>query len=120
MNKTVLASASCYTQLYYLNSEFESLPTDIRNELRYICIPLAEKLHGIFTIGFYDDSSIYIEASGEEVDYDFDDIGSQLEIKKLQNDNKEFFRTLSLWYIVYKTKDGENLKEKLIKSKKEN
>lgn len=103
MDKIILISASSYTQMYHLNPEFKSLPTDIRNELRYICIPLAEKLHCIFTIGFYNDGSIYIEASAEEVDYDFDEIGSQLEIKKLQKEKAELLKALQLWYKLYKT-----------------
>lgn len=109
MDKIVLVSASSYTQMYYLNPEFKSLPTDIRNKLRYICIPLAEKLHCIFTIGFYNDGSIYIEASAEEVDYDFDEIGSQLEIKKVQKEKAKLLKALQLWYKLYKTTDIKNI-----------
>lgn len=118
MEKIVLASASCYNQLYYLNPEFNELPTDIRNELRYICVPLAEKLHGIFTVGFYTDGSVYMEATGEEVDVDFDEIGSKLEVKKLESLKKEFLKALQLWYVVYKTPEGEKLKEILVKEDK--
>lgn len=118
MEKIVLASASCYNQLYYLNPEFNELPTDIRNELRYICVPLAEKLHGIFTVGFYTDGSVYMEATGEEVDVDFDEIGSKLEVKKLESQKKEFLKALQLWYVVYKTPEGEKLKERLVKEDK--
>lgn len=112
MDKIVLVSASSYTQMYYLNPEFKSLPTEIRNELRYICIPLAEKLHCIFTIGFYNNGLIYIETSAEEVDYDFDEIGSQLEIKRLQKEKATFFETLQLWYKLYKTTNIKNIIDK--------
>jgi len=113
MEKEVLVSASCYKQLYYINKEFNNLPTDIKNKLKVICVSLAEKLHCIFSIGFYKDGTIYIEARGDETDYNFDDIGSQLEIKKLQKDESELFKSLNLWYIIYKTEKGKKLKDKL-------
>ncbi len=116
MEKVVLSSASFYTQKYYLNPEFDTLPTDIRNQLRYICIPLAEKLHCIFTIGFYSNGSVYIETKAEEVDYDYDDIGSKLEIKKLEKEKEEFFETLRLWYFIYKTSKGNEIKEKFLQN----
>lgn len=116
MEKTVLASASCYTQMYYLNKDFEKLPTNIKTELRYICVPLAEKLHCIFSIGFYDNGNLYLEAQAENSDFNFDEIGSQLEIKKLQAGKESFFKSLKLWFLIFKTPEGEKLKQKLIKS----
>lgn len=113
MEKKVLASASCYKQLYYLNQEFDSLPTDIKNNLKVICVSLAEKLHCIFSIGFYEDGTVYIETTSEEADYNFDEIGAKLEIKQLQKKEAEFFKSLKLWYIIYKTDKGKKIKDKL-------
>lgn len=104
MNKIVMYAASCYNQKYYFNTEFEDLPIEVKNEIKTVCVSLAEKLHCIFVIGFYVDGTVYIETQSEESDYNFDDIGSQLEIKKLQKEKEELFKSLKLWYNVKKIK----------------
>jgi (p)ppGpp synthase/HD superfamily hydrolase len=114
MEKQVLATASYYNQKYFINPTFNDIPASIRNELRVICIGFAEKLHGIFTIGFYEDGEVYLETSAEEADYQFDEIGGHLEIKELQKEKKELFRTLRLWYMIYRTSQGEIIKELLL------
>ncbi len=103
MKKKVVLSASYYTQKYYSNPEFDGIPTAVRNEMREICISLAEKLHGIFTIGFYENGEIYFEAQAEESDYDFDEIGAPLEIKQLEKEKSELIRMLTIWYRIFKT-----------------
>lgn len=113
MDKQIMASASYYTQKYYMNQEFEGLPTEIRNEIRIICIHLAEKLHGIFTIGFYGNGEVFLQSQGEEVDYDYDEIGATLEIKKLEQEHKELIRALQMWYVVYKTAKRHEVKKML-------
>jgi (p)ppGpp synthase/HD superfamily hydrolase len=110
MEKKVIFSASYYTQKYYSNPEFDGIPTAIRNEIRMICISLAEKLHTIFTIGFYENGEIYFEARSEESDYDFDEIGVPLEIKKLETEESELLKKLRIWYRIYKSPEGETIK----------
>lgn len=114
--KVVLVSASCYNQKYFMNSDFNDLPIEARNRLRVICITLAEKIHGIFSVGFYDDGSVFLESVGDDVDHDYDDIGAKLEIERLKIEEKELIRTLGLWYSVFKTKEGQQVKEELYKS----
>ena len=48
-------------------------------------------------------------------DFDFDDIGAELEIKRLQREKKELLKALELWYAVYFTEEGEKIKEELLK-----
>lgn len=115
MNKHVLASASYYTQKYFINEEFTELPTEIRNEIRVICIALAEKIHGVFTMGFYDNGQVFMESTGEEVDYDYDDIGAQLEMKRLETEKKELLKAMQLWFAVYKTEEGHQLQKEVLK-----
>jgi hypothetical protein len=80
-----------------------------------MCIIMAAKTRGIFTIGFYQEGTVYLESSGEENGL-YDEIGARLEIKKLQTEEKEFIKTLQLWYILFKTEEGKlqllNLKNK--------
>lgn len=114
MEKTTIAAASFYRQGYSFNTEFDGLPADIKNEIRIICTSLAQKLHGVFTMGFYGgDGSIYFEAFGEETDYNFDEIGAKLEVDKLTAEKKELIKTLGLWYAVFKTEQGKEIRDNL-------
>lgn len=114
MEKTTIAAASFYKQGYSFNPEFDELPVDIKNEIRIICTLLAQKLHGVFTIGFYSgDGSIYFEAYGEETDYNFDEIGAKLEVDKLTAEKKDLIKALGLWYTVFKTEQGKKIRDNL-------
>lgn len=110
MEKKVIFSASYYTQKYYSNPEFDGLPIAVRNELKMICISLAEKLHGIFIIGFYENGDLYFEARAEENDYDFDEIGAPLEIKKIEKEKSQLLHKLRLWYRIFITSDGQTIR----------
>lgn len=113
MDKKILFSASYYTQKYYSNPEFNAIPASIRNEIKEICISMAEKLHGIFTMGFYENGEIFFEVRSEESDYDFDEIGVPLEIKKIESEKKELLKALMLWYKIFMTKEGQTIIEKI-------
>ena len=74
---------------------------------------MAEKLHGIFTMGFYENGEIFFEVRSEESDYDFDEIGVPLEIKKIESEKKELLKALKLWYKIFMTKEGQTIIEKI-------
>lgn len=101
LDKIIICTASCYNKKYYFNPELNRLPEKIKKELKVISICLAEKLHGIFTIGFYSDSSIFIESTADELDCNYDEIGSMLEIEKLKKEEKELLNSLQSWYKIY-------------------
>lgn len=107
--KTVVCTASCYNRKHYFNPEMNKIPQKVKDELKIIAICLAEKLHGIFTIGFYPDGSVFLESTGDDFDCDYDEIGSVLEIEKLKKEEKELFDSLQLWY--------KNIYQKQIKNK---
>lgn len=98
MKKEILASASTYKKKFYFNSKFNSLPDKIKLELQTIVVCVAEKIHGVFTIGFFEDGRLYFETAATENDFDFDDIGAGLEINKLSREEDELIRSLEKWY----------------------
>ena len=120
MEKEILVTASYYKQKYYFNPKFDAIPAEIRNEIRALCIMTAEKIHGVLTLGFYRNGDIFFEASGEETDYEYDEIGAQLEIKEIKREKMEMFASLRLWYLMYQTKYGEVFREILILVNNEN
>lgn len=117
MKKKVLAAASYETQKYFLEPDFSSLPEGIQEEIRTICIVLAQKLCCTFLIGFYENGAIYFDVVKPENCFDFDDIGAELEIKSLEKEKAELIKSLKLWYLVYYTEEGEALKKELLKNK---
>lgn len=104
MCKSVLSAASCYKQKYYLNPDYEKLPEPVQKELRILCVSFAEKVHGVFSLGFYEDGSLYLETSGEEDDWDYDEIGAKLEIDRLKIEKKELFHSLQVYWQVFNVK----------------
>ena len=78
------------------------LPEAVKEELKAIVASMAEKLHCIFTLGFYDDGDVFLEASSDENDFDFDEIGAGLEIERIKREREELLNSLNLWYKVYK------------------
>ncbi|WP_317855618.1 DUF6145 family protein [Chakrabartyella piscis] len=106
MSKKVLAAASCVEQKYFLEAEFSKLPEQIQEEIKVICVTLAEKLGCTFLMGFYEDGELYFETIKYETDINFDEIGAELEIKELRRKKKELLASLELWYRVFFTKEG--------------
>lgn len=114
MSRKVLAAAGFEQQKYYLEKEFAFLPEAIQEDLRRICIFLAEKLSCTFLMGFEENGDLYFETVKREDDFDFDEIGAELEIKELQRKEKELLRALELWYVIFFTKEGEKAKQELL------
>ena len=103
MEKQIFITASYYKQKYYANPRFDGLPADIRNHMRDLSIMLAEKLHGVISLGFYPSGDVFYEIDAEEGDFEFDHIGAKLELKEIEQENKERFKTMKLWYLMYQT-----------------
>lgn len=102
LKKTVLSAASCYNKKYYIEPNMEKkLPTQIKEEIKALVASMAEKLHCIFTLGFYEDGSVYIETMSNESDFDFDEIGAGLETERIKREKADLFNSLSLWYNIY-------------------
>ena len=115
MEKQILAIASYEKQKYFIEPKFEALPEEIQKELKVICVLTAQKLCCTFLIGFKKEGDIYFETIKSKQCIDFDDIGAELEIKKIQLENKDLLKALKVWYIVFFTEQGEKLKQELLK-----
>ncbi len=100
MEKEVIVMASVYKQKYYFNEKFKDLPKEVVKELKETVIILAEKLHCEVSINFFD-GEILMEANALEYDYNYDEIGSALEIKKFEREKGETIEGLKMWYKIY-------------------
>ncbi|WP_313528223.1 DUF6145 family protein [Anaerotignum sp.] len=115
MSDFILAAASYEKQKYFLEPKFQTLPESIQEEVQIICVTTAQKLGCTFLMGFRDDGEIYFETVKGEDDINFDEIGSELEVKEICRVHKELIASLRVWFTVFFTKDGEELKDELLK-----
>ncbi len=97
----VLCGANAYEQKYYLNPEFEGMPSQIKEELQILCVLYTEEIGGIFTMEFDEDGNLLLRTNSESNDFMYDEIGSELRIKQLLQDRQELFRSLELYYRVF-------------------
>ena len=101
MSKVTLCGASYYEQKYYFNPDFGKLPTVIQEELQIMVVSYTEKVGGVLTLVFDEDGNLQFEVRSLDGDGRFDEIGSALEIKRLQTEKQEFLESLEQFYQVF-------------------
>ena len=105
----VLCAASAYEQKFYLNPEFDALPGEIKQELQIMCVLYTEDVGGILLLTFDEEGNLELKVDHEENDFAFDEIGSVLKIKELQQTKAELFESLELFFKIFYL--GEEFKE---------
>lgn len=97
----VLCAASSYEQKYYLNPEFESLPEAVKQELQIVCVLYTADVGGVLLLVFDENGNLELKVEHNEGDFSFDEIGSVLKIKELQDTKEELFKSLEMFYKVF-------------------
>ena len=97
----VLCAASSYEQKYYLNPEFESLPEAVKQELQIMCVLYTADVGGVLLLVFDENGNLELKVEHNEGDFSFDEIGSVLKIKELQDTKEELFMSLEMFYKVF-------------------
>ncbi len=100
-DKIVLCGANSYEEKYYLNEDFAGLPEQIRQELQIMCVLYTADIGGVLMLEFAEDGTLLFNVQCDEMDLLFDEIGSQLKIKELQNTKKELLQSLEMYYKVF-------------------
>ena len=117
MEKKVLAGASREKQKYFFEPAFNEIPQSVKDEIRNICILMSERLGCTFLMSFEETGDLVFEIIKNEGDFDFDDIGAELEIKSLKSEKKELIKALKLWYVINMTDEGVKIREELLREK---
>ena len=99
--KIVLCGANSYEEKYYLNPDFEQLPDHVKDELKIMCVLYVNDVGGILTLVYEENGDLYFEVTSAEGDAMFDEIGSRLKIKQLQQEKAELLQSLQLYYRVF-------------------
>lgn len=114
-DKIVLCGASAYEQKYYFNQDFNSLPEAVKQELQIMCVLYTEEIGGILTLEFDDDGNLQFKTEALDADAMYDEIGSVLKIKKIQEEKRELLESLETYYRVFflgETPEENGLEEK--------
>ena len=95
-DKIVLCGANSY-------EDFKSLPSQVQDELKIMCVLYVHDVGGILTLVFEENGELEFEVTSAEGDPMFDEIGSRLKIKEIQTDEKkqELLTQLQLYYKVF-------------------
>lgn len=99
--RVVLCVSNAYEKKYYLNEDFEALPKGIKDELKIMCVLYTEDVGGVLSLVFEEDGTLVFDVNADEGDLLYDEIGSILLIKKLQEEKKELLESLELYYKVF-------------------
>lgn len=108
-DEVVLCGSSAYTKKFYLNEDFENLPGQIKDDLKILCVLYTEDVGGTLQLVFNEEGSLTFRTECEENDFMYDEIGSVLKIKQLQQTKKDLFEALEMFYKIFFL--GEELEE---------
>ena len=111
-DNVILCVASKYEEKYYLNEDFENLPSSIQRELQIMCVLFTEEIGGILTLEFDKAGNLNFITAANEGDLLYDDIGRALKIKQIREDRKELLEALETYYKVFflgESLDAEDL-----------
>ncbi len=100
-DEVVLCAASAYEQKFYLNPDFEQLPSQVKDELKIMCVLYTEDVGGILQMFFDADGHLCFRPEADEGDYLYDEIGSVLKIKQYQQTKQELLEALEMYYRVF-------------------
>ncbi len=96
----ILCASSAYKKQFYLNPEFNGLPEQVQEELKILCVLFTEDVGGILVMKFDEEGNLRMETSSNEGDLLYDEIGSVLKIKQIQNMQSDLLESLELYFRV--------------------
>ncbi|MBQ8185090.1 MAG: hypothetical protein IJ036_04820 [Lachnospiraceae bacterium] len=99
--RVVLCGANSYEEKYYFNEDFSALPQTIQDELKIMCVLFTNEIGGVLTLEFEEEGTLCFQVTCAEDDFFFDEIGSELKIRKLQKEKAELLQSLELFYKVF-------------------
>lgn len=98
---TVLCGASAYSRKYFFNPDFSILPQRVQDELHILCVLFTEDVGGILTLSFDEEGTLRLNTEAEETDVSYDEIGAGLKIRQMQEEKRELFESLEMFYKVF-------------------
>ena len=81
----------------------------MRDELKIMCVLYTEGVGGTLQLVYDEDGNLEFRTEAEDGDLLYDEIGSVLKIKQLQNTKRELLEALELYFRVFFL--GEEMEE---------
>ncbi len=100
-DEIVLCGASAYTKKFYLNEDFANLPDHVIDELKILCVLFTEDVGGTLQLVFDEKGNLNLRTEYEENDFAYDEIGSVLKIKQIQQTKYELLEKLEMYFKVF-------------------
>ena len=100
-DKVILCVSNAYEKKYYMNEQFSSLPDEIKDRLKIICVLFTEEVGGILRLEYAEDGTLMFATESDESDLLYDDIACGLKIKQIQKKDEELLTSLELFYKVF-------------------
>lgn len=100
-DRIVLCVSNAYEKKYFFNPDFVQLPQSIQDELKIMCVLFTEDVGGVLSLVFEEDGTLLFEVSADDGDLLYDEIGSALKIKQLQQTKEELLKSLELFFKVF-------------------
>lgn len=94
----ILCASSSYSEKFYLNPKYASLPPSIREELQIMCVTHTAEVGGVLTISFDEEGMLYLSTTAAESDLLYDEIGANLLLKKMRLEKEELFEGLEMYF----------------------
>lgn len=101
----ILCGCNAYEQKFYLDDKFAGLPEQIKEELKIMCVLYTADVGGVLTMNFDEEGNLLFQVSADEGDLLFDEIGSVLKMKQIQEEKRELFEALELYYRAFILKE---------------
>lgn len=96
----ILCASSAYTRKFFINPEFEKLPSGIKDELKIMCVLFTEDIGGELELVFDEEAELQFRTTAAEEDLLYDEIGSVLKVKQLQREKSELLEGLETYYRI--------------------
>ncbi|MBP3729455.1 MAG: hypothetical protein J6H18_04250 [Lachnospiraceae bacterium] len=97
----ILCGAGGSRQKFYLNPRYETLPEEIRLELKAALALFAEQVGGTILLVYSETGSLSIRLIPDEGDFYYDEIEAGLAVSRLQKEKEELFQKLELYYRLF-------------------
>ena len=76
-------------------------PEQIKQELQIACVLFTAEVGGVLTLEFDEEGKLNFVTHVEDNDFFYDEIGSELMIKKLRQEKQDFWESLELYYKIF-------------------
>ncbi len=110
MKKIVMALNSADKKIFF-EPHFDDMPSGLKEELKTGIIKLTDQVKGIIVVSFNESGHLIVEhqdAFPDEINVDY-------VINEFLNSKTQLLKSLKIWYLIYKTREGKLARETLLK-----